>query len=576
VPEAGSRRGRAFICYDRVDAERIRGLRGKLRAAGVRVYRDPALPWPGKSRYARIQHAIERDALVFIACFSQAGLSRKAGGRNLALLLAIDELRRQPPQQSADDPWFFPVRLEECDIPRYNLGVGRTLGSVHRIDLFGDRRDEAAAQLVAAVSLKLGIPPRDGSAAHGRPGGLAGWRKPGWRWALIAAVVLVAGALPLGLTRLGSTGSTGSTAIAGSTAGAGSTASPTAQPSMAFTPQPPVALPTGINRLMEGSRPPGFVIPSSPSAPSVHKYAGSAYHFDYPTAIAADGTHVWVDSPGSNSVTELNASDGSVADILSASRFHFDDPDAITEAGGHVWVANALNNTVTELNASDGTLVKVLTGPSYDFSYPRAIAADGTHVWVANTGAPHGSVTEIDEASGKQVQVLTAASYSFDGPEAIAADGTHVWVLNASGGRGSLTELNAASGTLVQVISDRSYSFDIPEAIADDGAHVWVANGMGNSLTELNAATGRLLRVVFEGSYYFSLPTAITVDGPVIWVASGYGDFLTEVRVTDGTVLRILPTSSYAFNEPSAIAVSGTNLWVTDGNGNYVTELPAS
>ena len=48
--------------------------------------------------------------------------------------------------------------LDECDIPRYNLGVGRTLGSVHRVDLFGDRRDEAAGQLVAAVALKLGIP----------------------------------------------------------------------------------------------------------------------------------------------------------------------------------------------------------------------------------------------------------------------------------------------------------------------------------------------------------------------------------------------------------------------------------
>jgi hypothetical protein len=51
-----------------------------------------------------------------------------------------------------------------------------------------------------------------------------------------------------------------------------------------------------------------------------------------------------------------------------------------------VWVANYFGDSVTELNAATGTLAQVLSGSHDGFSQPKAISSDGTDVWVANPG----------------------------------------------------------------------------------------------------------------------------------------------------------------------------------------------
>ena len=65
----------------------------------------------------------------------------------MSFSLAIDQLRLRRP----DDPWLIPVRFDNCEVPDRDLGSGRTLGSIHRADLFGSGRDLAAERLVAAV-----------------------------------------------------------------------------------------------------------------------------------------------------------------------------------------------------------------------------------------------------------------------------------------------------------------------------------------------------------------------------------------------------------------------------------------
>ena len=75
-----------------------------------------------------ISRAIRGDALVFIACFSRASLSKDSSFQNEELLLAIDQLRLRPP----DHPWLIPVRFDGCDIPDRDVGGGRTLASIHR------------------------------------------------------------------------------------------------------------------------------------------------------------------------------------------------------------------------------------------------------------------------------------------------------------------------------------------------------------------------------------------------------------------------------------------------------------
>jgi hypothetical protein len=48
----------------------------------------------------------------------------------------------------------------------------------------------------------------------------------------------------------------------------------------------------------------------------VRTLSGGRYGFYYPSAIAADGTHVWVTNVGNDSVIELNSSAGSWVQTL--------------------------------------------------------------------------------------------------------------------------------------------------------------------------------------------------------------------------------------------------------------------
>jgi hypothetical protein len=154
MPVDYPRHGHAFISYIRENSAEVDALQRELEAAGVPVWRDTASLWPGENWHAKIRDAITRDALVFIACFSSHGAARRKSYMNEELLLAISQLRLRQP----DDPWLIPVRFDDCRIPDFELGPGRTLTSIHRADLFGPSRDQAVARLVAAVQRLLQQP----------------------------------------------------------------------------------------------------------------------------------------------------------------------------------------------------------------------------------------------------------------------------------------------------------------------------------------------------------------------------------------------------------------------------------
>ena len=168
--------GYAFISYVREDGPRIDELQQALETAGIPVWRDTARLWPGEDWRAKIRQAITDGALVFIACFSRASLGRSRGYQNEELVLAIEELRRRRPQ----DSWLIPVRLDDCDIPEPDIGGGRTLASIQRVDLFGARADEETTRLIAAVQRILSRNPAQHVVPLAAPG--RGQSRPGGAW----------------------------------------------------------------------------------------------------------------------------------------------------------------------------------------------------------------------------------------------------------------------------------------------------------------------------------------------------------------------------------------------------------
>ena len=144
--------GHVFISYVREDSIDVDRLQQVLLASGVRVWRDTADLWPGDNWHAKIRRAIADDALVFIACFSRKSRRRKKSYQNEELALAVEQIRLRPPEE----PWLIPVRFDDCDIPELDIGGGRTLTSIQRSDLFGDRFDKEATRLAIAIQRILG------------------------------------------------------------------------------------------------------------------------------------------------------------------------------------------------------------------------------------------------------------------------------------------------------------------------------------------------------------------------------------------------------------------------------------
>jgi hypothetical protein len=140
--------GYAFLSYAREDAKAVDRIQERLHNEGVTVWRDINDLWPGQDWKTEIRKAITRGTLAFIAFFSQAAVRRTKSHMREELLLAVDEFRARPPGR----PWLIPVRLEDCELPDLDLGMGRTLDSIQRVDLFGQARERQTDRLIATVA----------------------------------------------------------------------------------------------------------------------------------------------------------------------------------------------------------------------------------------------------------------------------------------------------------------------------------------------------------------------------------------------------------------------------------------
>ncbi|MDQ3913919.1 MAG: toll/interleukin-1 receptor domain-containing protein [Actinomycetota bacterium] len=137
----------AFISYVREDAQDADRLQRFLEGAGIKVWRDTKDLWPGEDWRLNIRQAITNNALVFIACFSDNSAARATSFQNEELVTAVDEFRKRSPGQT----WLIPVRFSDCALPQFDLGAGRTLDSLQRVDLWGDAWDGGTGRLLTSV-----------------------------------------------------------------------------------------------------------------------------------------------------------------------------------------------------------------------------------------------------------------------------------------------------------------------------------------------------------------------------------------------------------------------------------------
>lgn len=139
--------GHAFISYVREDADRVKDIVSALKAADIPVWTDKTKLSPGEDWQLTIRKAIQRNALAFVAVFSSKSQARDKSYQHEELSLAVEQFRQHPPGRI----WLIPVRLDDCELPDYPLGAGRTLDSLQRVDLFGEDAKDEMIRLVTAV-----------------------------------------------------------------------------------------------------------------------------------------------------------------------------------------------------------------------------------------------------------------------------------------------------------------------------------------------------------------------------------------------------------------------------------------
>ena len=278
-----------------------------------------------------------------------------------------------------------------------------------------------------------------------------------------------------------------------------------------------------------------------------------------PYGVSSDGTHVWVTDVAEETVSEIEASSGTVIRTIHVGR----NPYGVSSDGTHVWVANfgpfGEEGTVSEIEASSGTVIRTIPVGFYPFG----VSSDGTHVWVAKNEGP---VSEIDASSGTVIRAIPVGRE----PVGVSSDGAHVWVTNLE--EETVSEIEASSGCVEASSGCVIRTIHVgrePWGVSSDGTHVWVTIHGEDTVSEIEASSGTVIRTIPVGN----APEYLSSDGTHVWVANQVEDTVSEIEASSGTVIHTI----HVGNEPTGVSSDGTHVWVTNSGGQgTVSEIPTS
>ena len=144
-----------------------------------------------------------------------------------------------------------------------------------------------------------------------------------------------------------------------------------------------------------------------------------------PRFVTADARYVWTGNdegtrfkPSGGSVTQINAVTGTIVRTIDTATGRFYGGfQSIVSDGNRVWVVNGSvyyqkgrrGDSVTELNATNGSFVRVVVLHDGIYSDPVGLATNGVDVWVTDQGGGAlgiGSVIELNASTGAVVRMI--------------------------------------------------------------------------------------------------------------------------------------------------------------------------
>ncbi len=274
-------------------------------------------------------------------------------------------------------------------------------------------------------------------------------------------------------------------------------------------------------------------------------------------------------------------------------------PSAVATDGTRMYVVNTSNNSVSVVNAVTGQRIDAnpSSSSSMDISVgssPSALAlsADGRALFVANTAGNSVSVIRIDTVANTYTRVdASPGSSSMDisvgsAPSALAlsSDGTRLYVANRSSNSVSVININVGANTYTRVDANpgSSSSMDIsvgsaPSALAlsSDGTRLYVANSSSQSVSMIRVTSGWQRTDMTVGSAPSGLALSTPVAGTqMLYVTNRLSNSMSVMRVSPNTFQRIDAYPGATSNDiavgpaPSSVAVSpdGSLAYVANGD----------
>ena len=271
-----------------------------------------------------------------------------------------------------------------------------------------------------------------------------------------------------------------------------------------------------------------------------------------PYGVSSDGTNVWVTNLGSNTVSQIDATTGSIVRTINVGN----SPQGVSSDGTNVWVANSGSNTVTQINATTGSVVRTIgVGDT-----PRGIFSNGIYVWVCifNTD----EVTKIDAITGTILATFSLISASITGqrPVEVSVYGNYVWVCNQFSQ--NVIKIDATSNALLSQINFLGANL---QAISAYGDYVWVCRYNQNSFSQINATTGSVINTITVGTN----PRGVSSDGTNVWVANSGSNSVTQIDATNGSVINTITVG----DAPIGISSHNNFVWVANYNSNTVSQI---
>jgi hypothetical protein len=248
---------------------------------------------------------------------------------------------------------------------------------------------------------------------------------------------------------------------------------------------------------------------------------GTAARFNFPNGIASDGSSLYLADTNNNLIRQIVISSG-VVTILAGSTTsgstdgtgtaaRFNSPSAIATDGTNLYVSDGSNNLIRKIVISTGVVTTLAgattsgstdgTGSAARFSFPAGLATDGTHLYLADYGnnlirkivISTGAVTTLagSTTTGSTDGIGTAAR--FQSPADIVSDGVNLYVADSSNhmirklGIGSGVVTTLAGSTTSGSVDGTGVAarFNGPGAITNDGVNLYVADSANHMIRQI-------------------------------------------------------------------------------------------